>query len=29
MREFIKPAGVWFIAAGDFAKGAKEASGAR
>ena len=29
MREFIKPAGVSFIAAGDFAKGAKEASGAK
>lgn len=29
MREFIKPAGVSFIAAGDFAKGMKEASGAK
>jgi zinc protease len=29
MREFIKPAGISFVAAGDFAKAAKEASSAK
>ena len=29
MREFIKPAAISFIAAGDFAKGTREASGAK